>query len=99
MTDSWDKFKESVEFYNAEGFIPRRDIRNTIADLLDEGDKLKEKAENYDHNKPIIENLKKLYKDRGKKLEAIKEHVELYDVGLYHGDWIRELRKILGVES
>ena len=43
--DIWDKLKESVDFYNAEGFIRRRDVRNTIRDLMAEGDKLKEKAE------------------------------------------------------
>ncbi|MCK4266514.1 MAG: hypothetical protein KAX31_04475 [Thermoplasmata archaeon] len=39
---TWDELKESVEFYNAEGWIPRRDIRNTIRDLVAAGDKLKE---------------------------------------------------------
>ena len=45
MTDIWEKLKESVEFYNAEGFIPRRDIRNTISALIEEGDKLSDKLE------------------------------------------------------
>ena len=40
MTD-WEKYRRSVAFYNKEEFIPRRDIRNTIADLVDTGDEMR----------------------------------------------------------
>lgn len=41
----WKRYRRSVVFYNKEEFIPRRDVRNTIADLIDIGDELKEKAD------------------------------------------------------
>ena len=36
MSDEWDKLIERAEFYLAEGFIPRRDVRNVFRSLLTE---------------------------------------------------------------
>ncbi len=48
MTETWERGKKSVTYYNKEEFIPRRDVRNTIAELITEGDLLKKKADIYD---------------------------------------------------
>ena len=82
MTDIWDKLKESVNFYNAEGFIPRRDIRNTIADLVDEGDKLKESLREALSQSRVNGQHRLLYQSQRDEAREKLEAVETQTKGL-----------------
>lgn len=104
----WEDSKKSMLFYNKEEFIPRRDIRNTLIQLIDEGDKQKyhsewvERLENVEdinfHQSGIIAITKKCYDELKTKAEILDKWCVIEPVE--EGDWtIKEVKTKLSMEE
>ena len=95
MTEIWERAKKAAVWYNKEEFIPRRDIRNVLWELIKEGDNLKETIENGNeqekaYRKRIDELKEKLDASNKEGLEHHAIAVEYYEKLEAIQKWFKE---------